>query len=121
MFQVAPPDVAKAIGISWAMVSDFECGARVPSLGQLAALAKALGVNPAWISYGEGELGLKPLTSRLWGMEEELRSLHVPFSGACFSILRRIPANKLLWDPDLNDETCAADPVKAEGWRDRFH
>jgi transcriptional regulator with XRE-family HTH domain len=50
-------DVAKAIGVSGATISDCESDKKVPGEPILAKLAKYLDTTPAYLRYGIGEAG----------------------------------------------------------------
>jgi phage repressor protein C with HTH and peptisase S24 domain len=47
-------DVAKALGVTFGAVSQWETGATSPKGRNLIALAKLFRVAPAWLSHGEG-------------------------------------------------------------------
>ncbi len=45
---------AEMVGVSQPTASEWFTGTRLPSLEQVEAIARALGVSPAWIAFGEG-------------------------------------------------------------------
>lgn len=47
--------LAERAGISDATVRQIEAGTRVPTVGTLAKLARALGLSAAWLAYSSGE------------------------------------------------------------------
>ncbi len=51
---VRPVDVARALEVSGATVSDWEAGKVIPREELLAKLAEFLGVTPAYLRYGVG-------------------------------------------------------------------
>lgn len=51
--------LARAVGLSPSTVADIENGAQT-GVDVLESLAKALGVSPAWLAFGEGPRELPP-------------------------------------------------------------
>lgn len=47
-------DLARAVGATSASISEWEADKKVPREASLVRLAKALGVTPAYLRYGEG-------------------------------------------------------------------
>jgi transcriptional regulator with XRE-family HTH domain len=48
-------DVARAVGLTSAAISNYEKGGTIPNDDILAKLAAFYGVRPSWLRYGEGE------------------------------------------------------------------
>ena len=46
--------LARAAGLTDTAVRSTESGASIPSIATAESLAKALGVSPAWLAFGEG-------------------------------------------------------------------
>jgi transcriptional regulator with XRE-family HTH domain len=46
--------IGEAAGISGQAVTDIESGRTMPGVDTAEALARGLGVSPAWLAYGEG-------------------------------------------------------------------
>lgn len=52
--QVSQTEIAEAMGVSKATVSNWEHGLKEPAdLGTITKLAFVLGVRPAWLAFGE--------------------------------------------------------------------
>ena len=48
-------DLGKAVGLSGAAVSTWETGDSAPATELIPKIAKALGVDPAWLAWGKGQ------------------------------------------------------------------
>lgn len=62
-------ELARQAAASVVLVRSTECGASLPNLARLEALAKALGVSPAWLAYGEGPMEV-PTRRRVMQVEQ---------------------------------------------------
>jgi len=46
--------LAKRSGVSNATINDIEKGRQLPAVDTVERLARALGVRPCWLAFGEG-------------------------------------------------------------------
>lgn len=69
---IRPIDVARALRVSGAAVSDWEADKKTPREELLNALAKYLGVTPAYLRYGVGQGGEMPGTPQPDPMRDRL-------------------------------------------------
>ncbi len=53
-------DFSKIVDVAASSVSDWEAGRAAFPANQIYKLAKKLGVSPAWLLTGEGEMEAKP-------------------------------------------------------------
>ena len=54
----AGTSLAFAVNVSTGQVSRWENGRNLPSYGMMIRIARALGVNPAWLAFGEDLCGV---------------------------------------------------------------
>lgn len=83
-----------------AAISDFERGARIPSVEQIFRFSDAGSINPAWLLTGVGEMfSTGPTQEQIRVEARQLRNLEVHFLEAINSLFRRYgqDAQRKVW------------------------
>ena len=52
-------ELASKVGLHQVQIADYEKGIRKPNESNMAKLAQVLGVDPVWLSLGQGESGME--------------------------------------------------------------
>jgi len=94
-------DLATLVGLSRAMLSDFERNTRLPNLEHLLSLAKALHVQFAWLVSGEGMMLEEQSSIDLRRMAKGCQQYGIDFAAACLSVIRRIAPCKSSWEAGI--------------------